>query len=1123
MQEIAIKANNIDGAVEEIIGFLEHTRQWGVIYVDGWLGSALGASAILNALVKQLRSPLSRTATRKAAGLDKIIHIDCSLWQNKRSLQKAIAKELRLPQEVMAFFDQGDEEDDFDGIEQVARGVIPHVKWAILNELSNCKFLVVFHNGSGNYVDLWECGVPVMGVMSKRVLWASQGRFLLHHSRTQEDVISMEELAGLSDVAIWVSPHIYINKNAIMNENDIILHFLLAEADEVARYSGVPGPNSSKIVLECIFYKVLRRNYNIDWGIHAANYWVCDGIIEDENDYGRPAWEIGDALHKNINLDWSMSVMDDLYRILRDTNWRHSEHWVSLTSQDEATTEVSKSFFTFDNMILVGGMFEQSYMSKLRVLHLSHCIFSYSSPPFLGCSNLRFLLLDHCEDKKLEPHDGQKEGCSQDIKTCFHTLWVLELSYTNWHWLLSKEMLDLMVELRELNVKGANNMSMRYLHHCSGSKSSIIKLRVVVTTKSIEDDELVQSTQVLTRSSNKDYGINGVGDNRDQVSSFPDISSWHFLKSIILDGCGELEEIGYNALPPSLESFSFTNNIAATRIKSICFSRCAKLKSMLLTGWFGSLVELDMSDTLVKTLDLRAVKALGLRKIFLLGCENLYAILWPWKENKKIELEVLLIDTTHVTWDREYASKKEESTNGNFTSIESSLVAVHGNDKSLAYSDSYISLRDPRLFRSLLRIKLAKFLHVKISSIGGHKGVAPRANDTTCSYNELPVPLTISLQETSGSLYSMDDIISTFKDNSDETIGANGGDVVDIDIAPTAIMWMWPCPPIPMNSSWVHCYISIQDETPPELHVEGYTTSNTRQETRITLPSFVHERTKILHLHDSLSITSIPGAAPTGIVDLNWDELVWCRVERCPSLEGSVFTPPSIRENEKDIFKCLETFWASQLQNVRYIWHWGTTFILPGEDSFHNLTFLHLEHCPRLVHVLPLYISNDSGCYNLETLEIVCCCELKEVFPTDTEVHEQKPREFPRLKRIHLYELPMLEHIYRHHMLARNLETVKIRGCWSLKRLPAVRRPPRRRHRLSTVAEAELLDSVVSLDGFESDEDKAQSTLPTVDCEEDWWNGLEWSGEEFGHHPWHYKPCHSAYHKRTLLRASVLR
>ena len=155
------------------------------------------------------------------------------------------------------------------------------------------------------------------------------------------------------------------------------------------------------------------------------------------------------------------------------------------------------------------------------------------------------------------------------------------------------------------------------------------------------------------------------------------------------------------------------------------------MKSMFLIGQFGSLVELDMSGTPIETLDLSVIQAQNLKQIFLLGCEKLHAILWPHDENKKIKLEVLRIDTTHITWAREDASKKEDSTSGDFTSIESQSIAMHGNNKSLAYSDSYISLRDPRLFQSLLRIKLFKFLHVEISSTGGHKGITRRVSDTT--------------------------------------------------------------------------------------------------------------------------------------------------------------------------------------------------------------------------------------------------------------------------------------------------------------------------------------------------------------------------------------------------------
>lgn len=169
------------------------------------------------------------------------------------------------------------------GVHQAARGVIQQVKWTILNELSNSKFLVVFHNGSGSYVDLWECGVPVMGVMNKRVLWTSRGRFLFHGVK-DEDV---KELAGLSDVTISVFPQNLDNYDVL---KDTFRCFFHSEAKEVATYSGVPESNTN-IVLECILYNMvlIQGGNDINWGTHAANYWVCDGIIQDTNGCGRLA------------------------------------------------------------------------------------------------------------------------------------------------------------------------------------------------------------------------------------------------------------------------------------------------------------------------------------------------------------------------------------------------------------------------------------------------------------------------------------------------------------------------------------------------------------------------------------------------------------------------------------------------------------------------------------------------------------------------------------------------------------------------------------------------------------------------------------------------------------------
>ena len=127
---------------------------------------------------------------------------------------------------------------------------------------------------------------------------------------------------------------------------------------------------------------------------------------------------------------------------------------------------------------------------------------------------------------------------------------------------------------------------------------------------------------------------------------------------------------------------------------------------------------------------------------------------------------------------------------------------------------------------------------------------------------------------------------------------------------------------------------------------------------------------------------------------------------------------------------------------------------------------------------------------SLETLEIVCCGDLKEVFPLDPK--RQQKREiirFPKLRHIHLYQLSALQGICGSRMSAPNLETVKIRGCWNLRRLPAVGKQ-----------------------------------CPDVDCEKDWWDNLEWEGLGAKHDPSLYEPSHSRYYKKAHLpRVTVLR
>lgn len=267
-----------------------------------------------------------------------------------------------------------------------------------------------------------------------------------------------------------------------------------------------------------------------------------------------------------------------------------------------------------------------------------------------------------------------------------------------------------------------------------------------------------------------------------------------------------------------------------------------------------------------------------------------------------------------------------------------------------------------------------------------------------------------------------------------------------------------------------------------------------------------------LHVHDALSMASIPGPAP-GAAGGRWNALRWCRVERCPNFD-SVFTTPNPlqiaqggrqEDENNEIFCKMHTFWGSQLRKVRFIWNWGTTSSLFqfASGSFGHLKFLHLDLCPRLIHVLPLPMPITH--WHLVILEIVWCSDLKVIFPfysgAGSSDKQQEPL-FWSLKHIHLHELPRLRAICggnRTLLVAPNLESIKIRGCWSLRRLPSL--------------------------GY----NRSYLTLPAndknkvrLDCEKECWDNLEWDGEAAGHHPSFYKPTHPRYYKKRMLRGSVL-
>ena len=89
---------------------------------------------------------------------------------------------------------------------------------------------------------------------------------------------------------------------------------------------------------------------------------------------------------------------------------------------------------------------------------------------------------------------------------------------------------------------------------------------------------------------------------------------------------------------------------------------------------------------------------------------------------------------------------------------------------------------------------------------------------------------------------------------------------------------MSPCPSIPSHGL-LTCYTHVQDH---QLSTKSLPQGEQTM-TSIVIPDMICRNACILHVHDSFSITSIPGPAPA--LGSTWYYLEWCRVERCPKLE----------------------------------------------------------------------------------------------------------------------------------------------------------------------------------------------------------------------------------------------
>ncbi|VAI40228.1 unnamed protein product [Triticum turgidum subsp. durum] len=1023
---------DFDDAVKQLIDFLHHggdTSEGRIkaFLFHGWYGVGLGASAVLRATAEHLKSKRSDPDMKQQFG--KVVHVDCSLWKNRRTMQQEIAAELNLVH-LMPIFDKQNEDDDFRGVEDSSRAEITSIASAIYESLINEKFILILHYGGDADIDLAESGVPVFGPFGKaKLLWTNHGRFQL--SQKQHKLLTSSFLD--INMLFITTDHIYIGQQL-----RCLLH---KEAVEVISYTGMDDINPATVV-DCFLYSLLlvgQLGENSDtveygWATYVCNYWICDGILQKDR-----AWEVGNALYGVIGqLRHSSGAIETLLYWL-DQQIKSYQGWKSIASNQQGAQSISvvpvnasSYFLTFkgdDLLQLPNDLFQLA--NNLRVLKLCKCRFDFALPPFQSCHNLRFLWLDHCANT------GKEQGGG----ACFPNLIVLDLRHTDYA--LQQQMIERMTNLREINTKG---VSWRNISHAWKTLQNLHKLRLtessdLITVNNCSSLDMI-NLELLDLSGNI------------SMASLPRMSSAASLKMLVLDGCSNLETVAVEGALPLLETFSFdgygpTENwahpielpkkefwpksratpIQEAKVTKISLMGCGRLHSIFLRA-LDNLDELDLSGTAIKMLDLSVMDVPKLRKLLLLGCRQLFSL--GWRYNNPFRLKVVHVDTC---WRKRL------------------VVCCARVREDFFHFEACITLTDARfLWRCMeglylrswwcmhsggklkLHLHISSTIHSQINMTKSIKEIGPSQEGFAPTGRSLPY----------------DDIIILLKDVANSSLVCDQRQLQPLDV-----------------------HIEIGDEG------HNLETMDKNQHFRW----FVRDHVQSLHVHDNSSIAAIPPRGPQ-----TWLGLTWCHVERCPKLR-SLFSCKAREDN----FTSLRTFSASDLPTACCIW--DKTNPKDPEDciylrsAFTSLHSIYLHNCPRLVFVLPISFTLPS----LETLHMAYCRNLQYVFPLDNKYPPEiaSGATFQNLKHIKLYHLHRLEQICEARLTAPALETISLRDCWGLRRIPAVA--------------------------------ARQGPKPVVDCEKDCWGRLEWDGLEAGHHPSLFETLHSAYYKEALPRVSVLR
>ncbi|OAY83654.1 putative disease resistance protein [Ananas comosus] len=993
------------------------------IYVEARMG--VGATALLQEVAE---------AAEIRRAFDVVIKVvRPAPFGNLREMQRAVAEQLNhlLPPSVVttaAAFDAADEDDDFSGVEFSSRGQLPEVRKQIYQAVKDrSSVLLVLCNSiaGGKLIDPNELGIPIVRGSRNAVVWTSGLN------------ISREAASAGADWIAWIEPQIKATA----------LDLVYKEAVEIARYidesSGGRLRTTPQAVLRCFWYclLLLRRaafNQSVlmpdgDPSLEAAaKYLVCDGILRGDDDAA--AWEIGRALAPSL-----------IGPIVND---QQLQYWQRLITSDTWTPRRERKELLPPKTLLIGSTAQGAWVK----------ISPPSSPsPEEEEKDSSYRWISLCSPIP-EPWDfffkEYRRSVLSEVSSFFG-------HFEETHQALPDGFFDHFSNVRVLDLLGCivspinpsflrlRNLRMLRLERCKVTSLDHPNSHPSATaTEGGRWESLpLYGLQVLNLYSSDADKILLAGKTFELMPNLLELDlteniSTEFLsrslsmaiklKVLILTNCKGLEYLNFS-LPATIETISL--------------QRC------------GSLKEVELLDPAAAPLpNLTTFRLSGstlIAKLSLQGCRKL--------ENVDLQeltgLEVLDLSCTAI---KVVDSSKLPQLKELFLLRCKQLrrvVCLHETQKlDVLYLDNYSGSSTCNVdvdrcldsFRNQTQSELTKETNDADQRLLFHAHVVVR-----------DVRLFRSLRYAfSNPIYKG----SCFHIHVKRSSTAKRGTNIGTTTRSNAIIMSALCYADVLNTMTDRH--RRHHPSPPAMPLKNHIEVDGGHDSRIAEEGdfgyIMKWFANSLFIHDNTSKFTM---------SIQFRHLKCFRIERCPNLEF-IFSYWGEA-------KYLESIWLSQLPRFKALCEEGWIDAL--------LKHIYLEFCARLEYVVPsLYLL-----YNLETINIRYCGNLTAIFISRDDHKKDKrgaaPLLLPKLRSIHLQELPKLQHIYEPNICAPSLEEIKIMGCFNLKKLP-----------LFGHLDARSMRAV------------------EISCEKDWWDKLQWDGLESNHHSFLFNPKHCPYHKKRM-------